>query len=548
MSKNKINKKKGINFPFPLFAGIGSVLIAAIIFGRDLNVFGKVLGTFNQNNYVEQTIKINFQSSSVPSPEGYLLDHGQVFGDSGNGYSYGWLASNTAETRDRGLDQNPDVTQVRDTITHLKTNTWEFALPEGANNQVTIKILAGDPKFKDQTNTIDLEGQILVDQDPQLQTLSYGGDFDDYETSLSITDGKITLKNATEGVNSKIAAIEITYSTGTPPVPVVIRDFELPSGKDSAGNYRQITSLSTGVSGIQASRNFAGKVWTIADHQSHILKLIEPSETGNEYGQWKESDPAKVGLSFANATNKRSGKDYEDLAIGAGPVSGQNYLYIANIGWNNSYNNPRIHRMVEPTAFTGSIPASEIQTFEFNYQDLPTGSTADAETFMVDQVNGDIFIVIKGGSQRYLYKLTQADLNSTVPVKTAVRLGVLDIAPVFEQDKWQGARITGGDIAPNNQEIILRSDKWGIHYYQLMQGETIEQALLRKPNVSGFEQLSNKSGYTDTESRSKYAENLSTGGQSEAITFKTDNTGFYEMSEGSGASWGGRVLYIWKWK
>ena len=76
-----------------------------------------------------QSVKINFQQPASETPEGYLPDISEVFGDRGNGFSYGWGAAFN-ETRDRGSANAPD--QRYDTLNHLQKGgarqVWEIAL------------------------------------------------------------------------------------------------------------------------------------------------------------------------------------------------------------------------------------------------------------------------------------------------------------------------------------------------------------------------------------------------------------------------------------
>ena len=74
-----------------------------------------------------ELIKINFQLAGAQVPEGYLPDTGQVFGDQGNGYSYGWSQDMTGETRDRNNSAAPD--QRYDTLIHFRGAVWEIELP-----------------------------------------------------------------------------------------------------------------------------------------------------------------------------------------------------------------------------------------------------------------------------------------------------------------------------------------------------------------------------------------------------------------------------------
>ena len=50
-----------------------------------------------------QSVKINFQTQGAPIPAGYLRDYGQVFGDRGNGFSYGWDRDKSADTRAKNI-------------------------------------------------------------------------------------------------------------------------------------------------------------------------------------------------------------------------------------------------------------------------------------------------------------------------------------------------------------------------------------------------------------------------------------------------------------
>src|SRR5687768_12226727 len=66
------------------------------------------------STFVPFEVRVNFQPASAPVPAGFVVDSGQVYGSRGNGYTYGWSADNTANTRDRN---NPGVpSQAYDTV------------------------------------------------------------------------------------------------------------------------------------------------------------------------------------------------------------------------------------------------------------------------------------------------------------------------------------------------------------------------------------------------------------------------------------------------
>ena len=51
---------------------------------------------------------INFQPAASAVPAGYDVDSGAIFGDRGNGLSYGWNFDDSANTRDRNSKLSPD--------------------------------------------------------------------------------------------------------------------------------------------------------------------------------------------------------------------------------------------------------------------------------------------------------------------------------------------------------------------------------------------------------------------------------------------------------
>src|SRR5213076_1522282 len=91
------------------------------------------------------TVKINFQTTTSATPSGFLADSGAVFGNRGNGQSYGWNLSASSFARDRNNPSSPD--QQHDTFIHTElygTRFWELALPNG---NYSVHIVAGDPSF-----------------------------------------------------------------------------------------------------------------------------------------------------------------------------------------------------------------------------------------------------------------------------------------------------------------------------------------------------------------------------------------------------------------
>ena len=160
-------------------------------------------------------VKVNFQLAAAQVPPGYVPDSGLAYGDRGNGYTYGWSRDITADSRDRA-DANAD--QRLDTLVHLQKGTaavWEIALPNG---QYKLHWASGDPTATDQTNSFDVEGVIVNDPDGS----GAGDNYDEFDLTVTVTDGRLTLKPAPTAVNSKICYIDIvaTLPPGTAAGPV----------------------------------------------------------------------------------------------------------------------------------------------------------------------------------------------------------------------------------------------------------------------------------------------------------------------------------------
>ncbi len=144
-------------------------------------------------------VKINFQPSTAQIPEGYLPDYGEVFGDRGNGFVYGWDRDIQGDSRRRGRS----LDQRYDTLVQMQESgptTWEIELPNGG---YTAFVACGDPSYEDQINTIDVEGTIQIDMDGR-------DNFDEYNVTVIVSDGRLTIKPAPGGIKCKLMFLHIT--------------------------------------------------------------------------------------------------------------------------------------------------------------------------------------------------------------------------------------------------------------------------------------------------------------------------------------------------
>jgi hypothetical protein len=76
---------------------------------------------------------------------------------------------------------------------------WEIEIPNGTYD---LFMACGDPDNTDQTDTFDVEGVIVVDPDGQ-------DNFDEYDVTVDVSDGRLTIKPASGASNCKIMFVDI---------------------------------------------------------------------------------------------------------------------------------------------------------------------------------------------------------------------------------------------------------------------------------------------------------------------------------------------------
>jgi outer membrane protein assembly factor BamB len=151
------------------------------------------------------SVKINFQPAGAPVPSGYFADAGAVFADRGNGFSYGWDVDNSAQTRDRNATNSPD--QRYDTLIHLQkpenpNARWDLAVPSGT---YTVRTVSGDPGNIDSVYRLNAEATLALNGTPTASSLWF-----DQTITVAVTDGRLTISNASGSQNNKIDFIEVT--------------------------------------------------------------------------------------------------------------------------------------------------------------------------------------------------------------------------------------------------------------------------------------------------------------------------------------------------
>lgn len=240
-------------------------------------------------------------------------------------------------------------------------------------------------------------------------------------------------------------------------------------------------------SGMVDSRTQPGNIWIEQDSGSPA-ELALLGYDGKVKGK----------ISIPNSTNR----DWEDLASGPGPKAGINYLYIGDIGDNNSqYSVCQIYRLPEPASLQATVTG--VERINFRYPDGPR----DAEAMFVDPTTKDIYIISKREDKVHLYSLPYPQNVNEITVATA--FGEL---PTF--GGGLANYVTGAAISPDGQEILVRTYTQ-LHYYKRDKGQSVSDAL----------QYTNRRQLT-----------VRLEPQGEAVCFDKDNKGFFTISERASAS------------
>lgn len=260
--------------------------------------------------------------------------------------------------------------------------------------------------------------------------------------------------------------------------------FEFPIfGEGQSRGFVQNKELKE-ASGLAASLNNPGLLW------SH-----------NDSG-----DEARIFLLDGSAKSKAvyylegiKAQDWEEIAS---LKKDRNYLLIGDIGDNKGIR-PfiSVHLIEEPKYRPGSfyidtIPAKEITTYIFTYEDGPR----DAEAFFYDEMDQKLYVISKRELEVGLYE-TKLPLYSN-------RHAAKDTLELKKSATLPFTFITSAAIANDGREVLVKN-LLTVFYWKREDRETIPD-LLKRPAV----QLPYKPEI-----------------QGEAIAFALDGTGYYTLSE-----------------
>jgi hypothetical protein len=207
------------------------------------------------------------------------------------------------------------------------------------------------------------------------------------------------------------------------------------------------------VSGIAGSRRNEDVIWVHNDS----------GDTARFFGITAEG---KTVASFALVGAEAV--DWEDMAVGPGPGEGVSYVYLGDIGDNNAQRSQIVvYRVPEPAVspVDTTPPVTEISEFDsltLHYPDHPH----DAETLIVDPVDGDLLIVTKdiATSRSQVFRLpANADPGEyTLEEVAQIDFSALHTSVVLSPDAPPLPRAlpnvpTGGDVSRSGKLVAIRT-------------------------------------------------------------------------------------------
>lgn len=193
-------------------------------------------------------------------------------------------------------------------------------------------------------------------------------------------------------------------------------------------------------SGVVASRRNPGLFWTHNDSGDGPL-LYAFDRRGRKRGVWR-------------VTGARA-YDWEDVAAGPGPQTGQAYLYVGDIGDNNRDRKEIVvYRVAEPAVTKDTVVNNAIEPYvtapaEAIYLKYPDGRH-DAEALAVNPSTGDLYVITKTrnlSAGAGVYKLTAP--FSASGVNRLEKIGEVRVPSLFP------GMLTGADISPDSRRVVL---------------------------------------------------------------------------------------------
>lgn len=241
----------------------------------------------------------------------------------------------------------------------------------------------------------------------------------------------------------------------------------------------------TEASGVVESRAQPGVLWVHND-SGDTARLFAMTADGSHLGAYSLAGVTAV--------------DWEDVAID------DTYLYAGDFG-DNFTQRPfvTVYRVAEPTVAVDQAPVTQqltgVDPLELQYPD----TAHNAETLLVDPVDGDLYIITKAssGDSRVFRAPAPLDPSSRVTLEEVAALALGGAARPGD------THATGGDTHPAGTALLVRTYNSAFFWW-------------RPPGAPLWEAFSHAPCPAPLRSEP----------QGEAIGFSADGQGYYTVSEG----------------
>ena len=256
------------------------------------------------------------------------------------------------------------------------------------------------------------------------------------------------------------------------------------------------------LSGISVSHSTAGRIF---GHNDSPEDPNDPVE--NLFWEFTPGGTVRQGYRLVGALNK----DWEDMSLGPGPVAGTDYLYFGDIGDNYLARTAVvIYRVAEPTPPDPNQAPSITLINDYDTINLQyPGGARDADTLMMDPVNGDLYIVSREANSK-VYRAAAAQLVNGATVTMEMKASL----PSSWYSSTTAGRPTAGNISPDGSEILIRS-------------YTKASLWTRPPGTNLWDVFANEGVSVPI---------VATEPHGEAIDFDKDGIGYYTISELQGTA------------
>ena len=201
------------------------------------------------------------------------------------------------------------------------------------------------------------------------------------------------------------------------------------------------------VSGLVVSHRYPNRLYVHTDSGGEAAVFVLDT-LGNELGK----------LDLSGLSNR----DWEDIAVGPGP-NGSSYIYVAEIGDNEAkYDQIYLYRFLEPELLQ-AIPSAAIDRVSLQFP----GGPKDAESFLVDPISGELYLVSKREAKNTLYR---------VPADGFEKGNAL----LEKLHSFEFTSSVGADVSRDGSQILIKN-YLQVFYWTRQANQSLSEALQAAP-------------------------------------------------------------------